>query len=265
MKAPRAPHPFGCTGTCCQPSSSRTDERRSSWPPVAPWAAAVFRSSGPPRTGESERTFATPEKPPPLARSLPIDCDKSAAPPSAPSPTSVLERFTITDNDVVGAACRLLDRVVGECYLSAGAHAALRPEQVYAPIFHSVSVPGLSGGEYLVHHLLRLGLARKEHLAEAVVLHAFLLIDRLLQRDASKGFHLCTRNVHRVLLATVLVSAKLLDDECYNNHYWASVGGVTLQHLNQLELEVMCLLDFEVLVTATMIDAARARLLTTSS
>ena len=67
------------------------------------------------------------------------------------------------------------------------------------------------------------------------------------------------------LLATVLVSAKLLDDECYNNHYWASVGGVTLQHLNQLELEVMCLLDFEVLVTATMIDAARARLLTTSS
>ena len=39
------------------------------------------------------------------------------------------------------------------------------------------------------------------------------------------GFHLCTRNVHRVLLATTLVSAKLLDDECYNNTYWASVGG----------------------------------------
>ena len=26
--------------------------------------------------------------------------------------------------------------------------------------------------------------------------------------------------------AMVLLSAKLLDDECYNNHYWASVGCV---------------------------------------
>ena len=105
--------------------------------------------------------------------------------------------------EVVRAACWLLDRVVGECQLGS----QLSPDQVFAPIFHSVSVPSISGGDYLVHHLLRLGLARKEHLSEAVVLHAFLLIDHLLQREAPKGFHLCTRNVHRVLLATTLVSA----------------------------------------------------------
>jgi hypothetical protein len=75
------------------------------------------------------------------------------------------------------------------------------------------------------------------------------------------GFHLCTRNVHRVLLATTVISAKLLDDECYNNQYWASVGGVSLAHLNQLEVEFMSLLNFEVLVTAPMIEGARARLL----
>lgn len=159
------------------------------------------------------------------------------------------------------AACRLLDRVVGECQLGSD----LSPDQVFAPIFHSVSVPSITGGDYLVHHLLRLGLMRKEHLSEAVVLHAFLLIDRLLQREAPKGFHLCTRNVHRVLLATTLVSAKLLDDECYNNNYWASVGGVSLSHLNQLEVEVLSLLNFELLVTASMIDAARMRLLATAS
>ena len=76
---------------------------------------------------------------------------------------------------------------------------------------------------------------------------------------------MCTRNVHRVLLATTLISAKLLDDECYNNKYWASVGGVSLAHLNQLEIEAMSLLNFELLVTASMIDAARDRLLATAS
>ena len=210
-----------------------------------------------------------------------------------------------TSTDVVHAACSLLDRVVGECPL---AHIAadLQPEQVFAPIFHSVSVPGISGGDYLVNHLLRLGLARKEHLSEAVLLHSFLLVDRLLQKEADKGarlafmpfaiiilhalatprgcpfpymlsclsaaphrlcpgFHLCTRNVHRVLLAATLVSAKLLDDECYNNKYWASVGGVSLAHLNQLEVEITSLLNFELLVTAPMIDAARARLISTAT
>lgn len=158
------------------------------------------------------------------------------------------------------AACRLLEKVVAEC-----ADRGSSPEQVFAPIFHSVSVPGISGGDYLVQHLLRLGLARKEHLSEAVVLHAFLLIDRLLQTNSGRGFHLCTRNVHRVLLATTLISAKLLDDECYNNTYWASVGGVSLPHLNQLEIEVVSLLDFNLLVTASALDAARKRLLDSSS
>ena len=75
---------------------------------------------------------------------------------------------------------------------------------------------------------------------------------------------MCTRNVHRVLSTTTLdTTAKLIDDECYNNNYWASVGGVSLPHLNELEVELMRLLNFELLVTASMIDAARTRMLAT--
>jgi len=56
-----------------------------------------------------------------------------------------------------------------------------------------------------------------------------------------------------------------LDDECYNNTYWASVGGVALSHLNQLEVEVMSLLNFNLLVSASSLEAARCRLLRTPS
>jgi hypothetical protein len=184
------------------------------------------------------------------SRAAPSVASSAALPPAPAAAPSV---------SVVDAACLLLERVVGECH-----DEVARPEHVFAPIFHSVSVPGISGGDYLRHHLLRLGLARKEHLAEAVLLHAFVMIDRLLHAQSEHGFHLCTRNVHRVLLATTLVSAKLLDDECYNNTYWASVGGVSLSHLNQLEVEAMCLLDFNMLVNASSLDAARTRLMASS-
>ena len=236
--------------------------------------------------------FATPEKHA-LARSLPLHGESKALDASPPRtskatrysrqlpPNEAKQRPAMESRpppplpdlptppraegvDIVHAACALLDRVVGPCGLSSD-DGELKPEHVFAPIFHSVSVPGISGGDYLVHHLLRLGLARKEHLSEVVVLHAFLLIDRLLQGGAARGFHLCVRNVHRVILATTLLSAKLLDDECYNNNYWAQIGGVSLSHLNALEIEVMTLLEYEMHVSPSMIEAARARLLATAT
>ena len=285
--------PF-CASGCCQNDSTVSqsfDATAMRWPSSSPLWAAALHLSGPPRIGGTNTlpSWVTPDRKHALARSLPIEsCSKRASSgspatckPWCPTFSSLsasnavsssvaveqalaqqarVESPAVAQAEVVRSACRLLDRVVGECQLSR-VHTDLSPDQVFAPIFHSVSVPSISGGNYLVHHLLRLGLAKKEHLYEAVVLHALLLIDRLLQREAPRGFHLCTRNVHRVLLATSLVSAKLLDDECYNNNYWASVGGVSLSHLNQLEVEVMSLLDFQLLVTASMIDAARARLL----
>ena len=231
------------SSTNVAPSASTVPATSAASAAAATVAAAVSVASSSSSIAAAEAPATQQQQPQPAAA--------AAAP--AMSPQQQLRR-------VEEAACRLLEKVVSDC-----ADTRARPDQVFAPIFHSVSVPGITGGDYLVQHLLRLGLARKEHLSEAVVLHAFLLIDRLLHAVSEKGFHLCTRNVHRVLLATTLISAKLLDDECYNNTYWASVGGVSLPHLNQLELEVVSLLDYNLLVTASALEAARSRLLDSSA
>ena len=42
-------------------------------------------------------------------------------------------------------------------------------------------------------------------------------------------------------------AAKMLDDEQKNNHHWSGVGGVSLQHLNELELYTLDLLNFTLL------------------
>jgi len=78
---------------------------------------------------------------------------------------------------------------------------------------------------------------------------------------AAHGFHVCSSNVHRVLLVTSLLSTKMLDDEAYTNTYWAAIGGVSLQHLNALEIFTLQALDFRLSVTADELDDVRAALL----
>mmetsp|Transcript_24932 Transcript_24932/g.49876 ORF Transcript_24932/g.49876 Transcript_24932/m.49876 type:complete len:205 (+) Transcript_24932:39-653(+) len=51
-------------------------------------------------------------------------------------------------------------------------------------------------------------------------------------------------NVHRLMLAAVLVASKFVDDKFSTNKYWAKVGGVSLAELNRLELEFLLLVKF---------------------
>jgi hypothetical protein len=161
-------------------------------------------------------------------------------------------------SDVIANARSLLDGTVRCC---PDAHVHI--DRLCAPLFHSVDVPRISGGDYLVQHLLRRGLVKKQDdLIEQAVLHVLLLIERLLCVQSPDGvrFHLCTSNVHRVLLATTLLSAKMLDDECYSNEHWAGIGGVTLPHMNRLEIELLTLLECNVFVTAPALEAVRRKL-----
>jgi hypothetical protein len=125
---------------------------------------------------KTESAWHTPEKPIPRAAASHAAhaCSATGARELAPP--------AISTERVQEIACSLLKKAVTECCDSSA-----KPEDVFAPIFHSVSVPSISGSDYLTNHLLRLGLARKEHLTESVVLHAFVLIDRLLHAQGEKG------------------------------------------------------------------------------
>ena len=68
-----------------------------------------------------------------------------------------------------------------------------------------------------------------------------------------------------VLLATMVLSMKLLDDDLYNNKYWATIGGVPLAHLNELEIHMASLLNHRLLVTPDAIDSVRERLLSSAA
>lgn len=53
----------------------------------------------------------------------------------------------------------------------------------------------------------------------------------------------------RLILTTVLVTSKMYNDTYYTNQYIASVGGVTLQNINQLERFFMTMIDWHLFIT----------------
>ena len=95
-------------------------------------------------------------------------------------------------------------------------------------------------------------------------MHTVVLIDRLMQLIGEDGFHICDASAHRVLLVAGLLSCKMIDDEPYDNAWWAKVGGVSVKHLNELEIYTVCALGHKLYVSSSDMSAASEALLALS-
>lgn len=42
------------------------------------------------------------------------------------------------------------------------------------------------------------------------------------------------KNIYRLLITSVVVAAKFLDDKYYKNSYYATVGGINIQTMNEM-------------------------------
>jgi hypothetical protein len=76
-----------------------------------------------------------------------------------------------------------------------------------------------------------------------------------LLRTLPQDFLVHSLNVHRILLSSVMVAAKFLDDFYYSNEFWAKIGGVPNAELNTLELEFLFMTNFDLHVSRVVYDS----------
>ncbi|KAL9248101.1 hypothetical protein vseg_021461 [Gypsophila vaccaria] len=114
-------------------------------------------------------------------------------------------------------------------------------------VFHGVRAPNISIPKYLER------LYKYTECSPSCFVVAYIYIDRLVHRHPQ--MMLLTLNVHRLLLTTLMVASKILDDVQYNNAFYAKVGGVSNVELNRLELDLLFLLDFEVMVSSPVFES----------
>jgi len=75
---------------------------------------------------------------------------------------------------------------------------------------------------------------------------ALLYMDRLNDRC---GFVFNSYNVHRSYLTSLLIAAKFFEDQPCDNGYFATIGGVSIMEMNNLEIQFLTLAEFRVNVT----------------
>ncbi|KAE8676771.1 Cyclin-U3-1 [Hibiscus syriacus] len=107
-------------------------------------------------------------------------------------------------------------------------------------IFHGLRAPTISIRNYIDRIFKYAGCS------PSCFLVAYIYVDRFVQQT---DVHLTSLNVHRLLITSVLVAAKFIDDAFFNNAYYARVGGVTTGELNKLEMSFLFSLDFRLKVT----------------
>ncbi|KAI3460878.1 hypothetical protein Pfo_017541 [Paulownia fortunei] len=107
-------------------------------------------------------------------------------------------------------------------------------------IFHGLKAPSLSIQQYIDR------IFKYSCCSPSCFIIAHIYVDRFIQRT---NLCLTSLNIHRLLITSVMVAAKFMDDAFFNNAYYARVGGVSTAELNKLEKKFLFGVDFRLHVS----------------
>ncbi|KAF5188323.1 Cyclin-u4-1 [Thalictrum thalictroides] len=108
-------------------------------------------------------------------------------------------------------------------------------------VFHGLTRPTISIQNYLER------IFKYANCSPSCFVVAYVYLDRFAQKQPSLPIN--SFNVHRLLITSVMVAAKFMDDMYYNNAYYAKVGGISITEMNYLEVDFLFGLSFHLNVT----------------
>ncbi|PON92447.1 Cyclin [Trema orientale] len=108
-------------------------------------------------------------------------------------------------------------------------------------VFHGLTRPTISVHSYLQR------IFKYANCSPSCFVVAYVYLDRFTQSQPLLPIN--SFNVHRLLITSVMVSAKFMDDMYYNNAYYAKVGGISTTEMNLLEVDFLFGLSFQLNVT----------------
>ncbi|XP_047947322.1 cyclin-U4-1-like [Salvia hispanica] len=108
-------------------------------------------------------------------------------------------------------------------------------------VFHGLTRPTISIESYLER------IFKYANCSPSCYIVAYVYLDRFTQRHPALPLN--SFNVHRLLITSVMLSAKFMDDMYYNNAYYAKVGGISTTEMNFLEVDFLFGLGFHLNVT----------------
>ena len=102
---------------------------------------------------------------------------------------------------------------------------------------YSKLIPALSLEKYLIRVI------KYTEVENNTLIAAYLYIIKLIKKE---NFILSINNIYRLLLGSVVLAKKVLEDLKYNNSYYCEIGGISLQEFNKIEFSLFVRLNYEV-------------------
>ncbi|KAJ2760793.1 cyclin-like protein interacting with PHO85, partial [Coemansia nantahalensis] len=127
--------------------------------------------------------------------------------------------------------------------VAAGNHRAVGPLSDDITPFHSRAVPAISVRDYLER------VAKFVCLENDTLLAVLIYLDRVARAQRHRpALLLSPFNIHRLVITAIVIAHKFSSDVFFNNARYAKVGGIPLAEMNQLELEMLFLMKFDLKV-----------------
>lgn len=112
-------------------------------------------------------------------------------------------------------------------------------------IYTSRKLPEISVNDYIVR------IAKYMKIEDSTLILALIYIDRITRK---RKIFVNEYNVYRLFFMSVVVATKYNEDKHYSNTYYAKIGGVELEQLNQMECEFVMSINFDLFVEAKVFD-----------
>eukprot|EP00250_Pteridium_aquilinum_P006057 c16043_g1_i1 orf=233-979(+) len=112
--------------------------------------------------------------------------------------------------------------------------------------FHGIRPPNISILKYLQR------IYKYTNCSPSCFVVGFILMDQLVHKQPN--CHFMSLNVHRLMITSIMVATKILDDVHYNNAFYSRVGGISVAELNSLELDFLFRLQFQLHVTPSVFE-----------
>ena len=104
-------------------------------------------------------------------------------------------------------------------------------------LLYSKKIPNLSLKKFLIR------IVKYTEAENNTIIVAYLYIMKLIEKE---NFIISINNIYRLLLGSVVLAKKVMEDIFFQNSYYCEIGGLTLQELNSIEFSLFVRLNFEV-------------------
>ncbi|KAG0325643.1 hypothetical protein BGZ99_000354 [Dissophora globulifera] len=115
--------------------------------------------------------------------------------------------------------------------------------------FHARSIPSISINAYLTRILKYCPCANECFLSLLVYFDRMARNVEEITGGEGRQFSIDSYNIHRLIIAGIMVSAKFFSDVFFTNSRYAKVGGLPVSELNQLEVEFLTLNNFALAIS----------------